>query len=70
MQNYQKKGGGYTVPLLNDADMKTIYNLFIHNSLTYGDIANGGTILSKTQKTDKSYDYSNPVRPQVTEGFR
>ncbi|MDV2439343.1 DUF2235 domain-containing protein [Acinetobacter gerneri] len=70
MKNYNKKGGGYAVPLLNEVDMKSIYNLYIHNSLTYGAIDNGGTILSKPLKADKSYDYSHPVRPQVTEGFR
>ncbi|QOW47010.1 MULTISPECIES: phospholipase effector Tle1 domain-containing protein [Acinetobacter] len=71
LQNYQKKGGGYHVPILNNPEeMKTIYNLFIHNSLGYGTIANGGTILSKTRNADQSYNYSNPIRPQVTEGFR
>ncbi len=66
MEKMAVKGGGYAVPLLNNTDMQKLYNLFIHNSLTYGDIANKGTLLNKIQKND----YSKPKRPEVTQGFR
>lgn len=70
MENYLKKGGNYQAPLLADeAEMRAIYNSYIHNSLKYGDLANGGTILSKEfNKTDHFYDYTHPVRPLVTKG--
>lgn len=66
MEKMAVKGGGYAVPLLNKTDMQKLYNLFIHNSLTYGDIANKGTLLNKIQKND----YCKPKRPEVTQGFR
>ena len=74
MQNYEKGGGGYTVPLLDNNSMKAIYNNFIHNSLEYSGIANvsGAKIL-----TEKSLNIggenivsTEPMRPMVTEGFR
>ncbi len=34
--------------------MKAIFNKYIHSSLTYGDIANKGTIRNKTKKADGS----------------
>ncbi|EPF74387.1 phospholipase effector Tle1 domain-containing protein [Acinetobacter rudis] len=69
MQNYNTKKGGFVVPNLAADQMKQLYNLYIHNSLDYGDIANCGTLINKKKKGSK-YDYSSPVRPHVTEGFR
>ncbi|MDH2274425.1 hypothetical protein [Moraxella porci] len=44
MDNYNKKGGGYAVPLLTSGKMKYIYGIYIHNSLEYGHIANKGGV--------------------------
>ena len=64
------KGGGYSVPELSKVDMQKLYHGYIHNSLKYDDLANGGTILSKSKTANGAYDYSHPIRPQVTKGFR
>ena len=50
--------------------MKAIFNKYIHSSLTYGDIANKGTIRNKTKKADGSLNQAKPIRPKVTKGFR
>ena len=69
MSNYSKMGTGYEAPLLSQDEMRLIYNRYIHNSLDYGDIANGGTILSKRQDADGKLRFDRPERPEVTEGY-
>lgn len=68
--NFNKKGGGYVVPMLPDVEMKKIYNQFIHNSLEYGELANGGTQDNKSLNTEGRLDHSNPKRPQVKWGYK
>lgn len=65
-ENLDKKGAGYKVPILADNKMKIIYNLFIHNSLTYFDMKGGKG--SELNKLNGSID--KPIRAQVTRGFR
>lgn len=69
MNNYSKKGTGYEAPLLSEAEMQLIYNRYIHNSLSYGDIANGGTKLNKQQDANGKLIFSSPKRPEVTKGY-
>ena len=68
--NFNKKGGGYVVPMLPDEEMVKIYNRYIHNSLEYGSTAGGGTKDNKTISADGKLDYSNPTRPQVQKGYK
>ncbi|MDY6450664.1 phospholipase effector Tle1 domain-containing protein [Acinetobacter faecalis] len=70
LANYKKNTGGHKVPFLAEAEMKVIFNEYIHSSLTYGDIANKGTLRSKTKNADGSLNYAQPIRPKVTQGFR
>lgn len=65
MENYNKKGGDYAVPLLTSSKMKYIYGIYIHNSLEYGHIANKGGSNNK-----ENHDPKKPTRPMVTTGFR
>lgn len=66
----KKNTGGHKVPFLAEAEMQVIFNKYIHSSLTYGDIANKGTIRSKTKNADGTLNYAKPTRPKVTKGFR
>lgn len=68
--NFNKKGGGYAVPMLPDKEMREIYNQYIHNSLEYGSVAGGGTKDNKMLRVDGMLDYSNPKRPQVQKGYK
>ena len=70
LANYKKNTGGHKVPFLAEAEMQGIFNEYIHSSLTYGDIANKGTIRSKTKNADGTLNYAKPTRPKVTKGFR
>ena len=70
LTNYKENTGGHKVPFLAEAEMQAIYNEYIHSSLTYGDIANKGTIRSKTKNADGTLNYAKPTRPKVTKGFR
>lgn len=70
LKNYTKNTGGHKVPFLSEAEMKQIFNEYIHSSLTYGAIDNKGTILSKTKNVDGTLNYGKPTRPKVIKGFR
>lgn len=70
LANYTKNTGGHKVPFLAEAEMKTIFNEYIHSSLTYNAIDNKGTILNKTKNADGTLNYGRPTRPKVIKGFR
>ncbi|MFC6053734.1 hypothetical protein A6M14_13880 [Acinetobacter sp. Ac_877] len=70
LANYTKNTGGHKVPFLAEAEMKKIFNEYIHSSLTYNAIDNKGIVLNKTKNADSTLNYSKPTRPKVTKGFR
>ena len=75
LKNYEKSGLKFQVPLLSGAEMKQIYNKFIHISLDAdgGKIinpANTGTPKSKAKTATGNLDPMKPVRPKVTKGYR